>query len=177
MSTPTLAEVRMFAGTFAPRGWHFCDGTLLSIAENDALFALIGTTYGGDGITTFALPDLRGRSAVGTGNGPGLPSILEGERAGVGSATMTVQNMPAHNHLMMASSLPGNSPNPEGFFFATLNDSIGSLTNNGYLNTSDTSMNAHAISTTGSGLPFSIIQPYLGMNFIIALEGIFPSRN
>jgi len=177
MSTPTLGEVRLFAGNFAPRGWHLCDGALLSIAENTALFSLLGTIYGGDGQITFALPDLRGRNAAGTGAGPGLPDMLQGETGGALSETLTVPTMPAHNHLVMASNQPGDNANPSGLYPAALNDPNGTATNNGYTGTPDSALNAGAITPAGGNMPFSTTQPYLGLNFIIAVEGIFPSRN
>jgi microcystin-dependent protein len=178
MTTPTLGEVRIFAGTFAPYGWHFCDGSLIPIANNEALFALLGTIYGGDGITTFALPNLQGRNAAGTGAGPGLPVMDQGETGGAHAQTMTIQNMPSHSHSMGVSNAPGNSVHPEGQYFAELQDSTGTFSVNGYVSgPGDTTMSAHTLSPSGYGAPFSTTQPYLGLNFIIAMEGIFPSRN
>jgi microcystin-dependent protein len=178
MSEPTIGEVRLFAGNFAPRGWMFCAGQLLSISQYEPLYALLGTTYGGDGQTTFALPDLRGRAAAGTGQGPGLPNMPLGQAEGITSEIMTIQNMPMHNHLLHASSTAGDSPSPEGRFPALLNDpNDPTLTNNGYASAPDVNMNANAIGLTGGNTPFSIVQPFLGLNFIIAVEGLFPSRN
>src|SRR3982750_2476369 len=114
MSEPFLAEIIMFGGNFAPRGWAFCSGQILSIAQNTALFALLGTTYGGNGQTTFALPDLRGRAPIGTGQGPGLTNILLGELSGTQSVTLTSQQMPAHNHSVNASATVANTANPTG---------------------------------------------------------------
>lgn len=178
MTTPTMGEVRIFAGTFAPRGWHFCDGSLISIANNEALFALLGTIYGGDGQTTFALPNLQGRNAAGTGAGPGLPIMNQGEVGGAPAQTLTIQNMPSHSHSLGVSNSLGNSANPEGQYFAELNDSTSTFSVNGYVSgPGDTTMSAHTLSSSGFGMPFSKTQPYLGLNFIIAMEGIFPSRN
>lgn len=181
MTTPMIAEIRMFAGNFAPRGWAFCQGQILSIAQNTALFSLLGTTYGGNGTTTFALPDLRGRVPVGTGQGPGLPAINLGEMSGSPTHTLISTEMPAHTHAAQvtiktnngagSSSSPGNS-----FPAASANrDSIySSTTDNSTLNAGATQV---TVGNTGGSQPFSIMQPYLGMNFIIALEGVYPSRN
>src|SRR5690242_20434903 len=119
----TIAEIRMFAGNFAPRGWAFCQGQILSIAQNTALFSLLGTTYGGNGQTTFGLPDFRGRTAVGTGQGPGLPSITLGELAGEPTHTLIITEMPAHNHATQtqvnANSAEGTAFTPTGGIWAT----------------------------------------------------------
>lgn len=177
-----IAEVKMFAGNFAPRNWAFCQGQIMSIAQNTALFSLLGTTYGGNGQTTFGLPDFRGRVAVGTGQGPGLPVVQLGEMAGTNSTTLLVTNMPAHNHpITGTATLKGNndaanSSDPTGRYLAASNiytNQNGDLAN----------MNAGAVSLslssgpTGGNQPFSIMQPYLGMNYVICLTGIFPSRN
>lgn len=177
-----IAEIRMFAGNFAPRSWAFCQGQTMSIAQNTALFALIGTIYGGNGQTTFALPDFRGRVAVGTGQGPGLPNVIQGEMAGVNNATLLINNLPAHNHpvtgtaTLKANNDAPNSTDPTGRYLAASNvytNQAGDIAN----------MNAGAIGLAltsgiaGNNQPFSIMQPYLGMNYIICLEGIFPSRN
>lgn len=175
----TIGEIRLFAGTFAPRNWAFCQGQLMSIAQNTALFSILGTNYGGNGSVTFGLPDLRGRVPVGTGSGPGLPAVALGEMAGTPSTTLLSVNLPAHNHLMLASNQLGGSTDPAGNFPAVLNDAsgTGSIPNNGYLATANTMMNAQAISVTGNNAPINIMQPYLGMNYIICMYGIFPSRN
>jgi microcystin-dependent protein len=180
MATPFLAEIVLFAGNFAPRGWAFCQGQILSIAQNTALFSLLGTTYGGNGQTTFALPDLRGRVPVGTGQGPGLPSVNLGQVSGEPTHTLIVTEMPAHNHTaqvqLNAASGGGNSASPAGNVPAasTARDSI-------YSNTSDTTMAANGgqvtVGIAGGSQPHNNMQPYLGLNYIIAVEGIFPSRN
>ncbi len=169
-----LAEIRMFAGNFAPRGWAFCQGQILSIAQNTALFSLLGTTYGGDGRTTFALPDLRSRTAVGTGQGPGLSSYTLGQAGGVESVTLIPGNLPAHSHTIGANTGPGTSGSPAGNVMATAQDP----NRNGlslYAAAPNASMAATGV--TGSSSPLSILQPYLAMNHIICMEGIYPSRN
>ena len=176
----TIAEIRLFAGNFAPRNWAFCAGQIMSIAQNTALFSLLGTTYGGNGQTTFALPDLRGRVPVGTGQGPGLSNITLGEVSGTPTVTLLTTQIPAHNHPvtgslnMGAKNGAGNSISPTGNYPAQ-----GAA--NAYSTTQDAQMAAlnGSITTgpTGGSQPFSIMPPYLGMNYVICLFGIFPSRN
>ncbi|PYT00799.1 MAG: phage tail protein [Acidobacteria bacterium] len=176
MSEPFLGEIVMFAGNFAPRGWAFCQGQLLSIAQNTALFSILGTTYGGNGQTTFALPDFRGRVPMGTGQGPGLSPRTLGEESGTETVTLLSTQMPAHTHTasaqLHASTLAADDTLPAGNFPAD---------GGSYRTTTDTTMNANAVTVTngisGGSQPFSIVQPYLVINFIIAIEGIFPSRN
>ncbi|MDQ3278661.1 MAG: tail fiber protein [Bacteroidota bacterium] len=174
-----IAQIILFAGNFAPRGWAFCQGQLLSIAQNTALFALLGTTYGGNGQTTFALPDLRGRVPVGPGQGPGLSIINLGQVGGTETTTLLTTNMPAHNHTVSvtprAVSDAGDTSDPTNAYPA----------NSGALDreykASGTFVNMGAATATsgiaGGSQPFSIRNPYLGMNYIICMEGIFPSRN
>ena len=174
----TIAEIRMFAGTFAPRNWAFCAGQLLSISQNTALFSILGTTYGGNGQTTFALPDFRGRVAVGTGQGPGLSNISLGEVAGSPSVTLTSQQMPIHSHLVAANSNNANDSLPTNSYLASAiipTDSNKSVSV--YSNATDGTMNPGMIKNSGGSQPFGIMPPYLGMNYIICLFGIFPSRN
>ena len=161
----------MFAGNFAPRAWAFCQGQIMSIAQNTALFSLLGTTYGGNGQTTFALPDFRGRTAVGTGQGPGLPNITLGEVDGNNSVTLTTGNLPAHNHQLLGYEGDGNQTKPDGALCATANANIYAVPG------ATAQMNAKGIGMTGNNQPFNITNPYLGMNYIICLEGIYPSRN
>lgn len=186
MSTePFIGEIKTFGFGFAPRGYATCQGQLLSIASNTALFSLLGTTYGGNGQTTFALPDLRGRVAVGQGNGPGLTPIVMGQIAGTETVTLIAANLPPHIHpatatsALFAEGLPGDSSNPTGKMLAGIT--------NGYL-TPDVNPNkqlsTEAITTTvtvgpntGGPTPLPVRDPYLGLNYSIALEGIFPSRN
>ncbi len=176
MSEPFLAEIIMFAGNFAPRGWAFCQGQILSIAQNTALFSLLGTTYGGNGQTTFALPDLRGRVPVGTGQGPGLPNVNLGDPAGEPTHTLIITEMPAHNHVAQAASNSGagNSASP-GNTWAT-----STARDNVYRNEApDGAMAANTVTVgvAGGSQPHNNMQPYLGINFIIAIEGLYPSRN
>lgn len=171
---PFLAEIVMFGGNFAPRGWAYCDGQLLSINANQALFALLGTTYGGDGRTTFALPDLRGRNPIHPGQGPGLSSIKLGQRGGAETHVMTVNQMANHNHLgsIKVSNLPADDDTPG------TGVSIGKaeIFVEGAPNT-DLAMGSVTLDNAGGQQPFSIRNPFLGINYIIALQGVFPSRN
>lgn len=174
MSTPYLGEIRMFGGSFAPVGWAFCAGQLLAISENDALFALIGTTYGGDGQSTFALPDLRGRAPVHQGQGPGISqNYTIGETGGVEAVTLTPQQMPTHNHNFNATQEIGQNGQPGNGFFAQV--STGQL----YHEPFDplVALNAGVLQSVGGSQPHENMQPYLAISFIIALEGIFPSQN
>jgi microcystin-dependent protein len=174
-----IGEIRMFGGNFAPGSWNFCDGSLQSIAIYTALFSIIGTIYGGDGQQTFALPDFRGRIPVGTGQGPGLPRYDLGEVSGTENATLTSQTMPMHTHSTSISiRIPAFSEqggaDPNGAILASVN--------NAYTNTSTDSALAPfsspvTLQPVGQGIPFSIMQPYLALNYIICMEGIFPSRN
>ena len=176
MATGYIAEIRMFAGNFAPRGWAFCDGQLLSIAQNTALFSILGTTYGGDGRQTFALPDFRGRAPVhaGASQGPGLSSYVLGQQGGTEAVALSVPQLPAHGHLVNAVASGGNQASPTGNLPAI--ESTG--TSLDYSNSaSNAQMHAGMINSTGSGQPHSNVPPYLCVNFIIALQGIFPSRN
>jgi microcystin-dependent protein len=177
----TLAEIRMFGGNFSPRGWQFCNGQLLSIAQWTAVFALVGTIYGGDGQVTFGLPDFRGRAAVGTGNGAGLTSVQLGEMSGFNTSTLLTTNLPAHNHQLTGNiNMPclndqGTSPNPGGNFPAS------SAPAKYYASTNDAIMGNIPINLptalAGSSSPVSVLQPYTGINFVICVEGIFPSRD
>ena len=178
----TIGEIRMFAGNFAPRNWAFCQGQLLPISQNTALFSILGTTYGGNGQTTFALPNFSSREAVGVGQGPGLSAISLGESAGTENTTLTVNQIPAHTHTATPAGLtlgskaerPGTTDTPVSNYFSILTGS------NLYSSTQDVSManmNAPALSPTGASQPFAQRAPYLGMNHIICMFGIFPSRN
>lgn len=172
MSEPFIGEIVMFAGNFAPRGWAFCQGQLLSIAQNTALFSILGTTYGGNGQTTFALPDLRGRVPVGQGQGPGLSQYTLGQLSGSETVTLLQTQMPAHGHFVACSSDDATSGDPSANFPSAFPQKI-------YANaaTPGKTMNAAMIAQTGGSQPHTNIQPYLCINFIIAIEGIFPSRN
>jgi microcystin-dependent protein len=184
MSEPFLGQIQTFAFNFAPRGWMLCDGQLLAIQQNTALFSLIGTTYGGNGTTTFALPDLRGRMMVHQGSGPGLPTVVMGESAGNTQQTLLISNMPAHNHMLNASTTAADGSTPANTFLALANgaDNLGNpLTVQIYgpapAAPANTTMNPGAIGMTGGSLPFSIMPPFLVINICIAVQGIFPSRN
>ena len=168
-----LGEIRMFAGNFAPTGWAFCQGQLLPIAQNQALFSLLGTTYGGDGRTSFALPDLRGRVPVGFGQGPGLSNRVIGEQFGSELVTLNINQMPSHNHTVNAVTTEGNQNLPTNSLPAntkTLDKEYSNANAN-------TTMKATMVNPTGGSQPFGVSQPSLGVNFIIALQGIYPSRN
>lgn len=169
ITDPTLAEITMFGGNFNPRSWANCDGQLLSIAQNSALFSLLGTTYGGDGRTSFGLPDLRSRVPMHTGNGPGLTNRPMGQEGGSETNTISVAQMPAHGHLINAKE-EGNAADPNGSFIAGSGfNSFGTV--------SDVTMAANSISNTGGGQAVNNIQPFTVVRFIIATQGTFPSRN
>lgn len=166
MAQPYVGEIRMFAGNFAPAGWMFCEGQLLPISENETLFQLIGTTYGGDGQSTFALPDLRGRIPLHFGNGFTLA-----QTGGVESVTLTVNQIPIHNHVPIANSSPGNEPSPVNNTWAAQ-----SVVNPYFNDVPDTLLGTPSMSVTGGSQPHSNFQPYLCVDFIISLFGIFPSQ-
>ena len=191
MSQPYLGMIILVGFNFAPRGWAFCNGQLLPINQNTALFSLLGTQYGGNGQTTFALPDLRGRVPLGFGQGPGLSNYSQGQVGGVETVTLTINQMPIHTHVIAPGSLAatprvknaaGNRQTPVGNVpaieaagvTATYSDQV-----------PDASMGAGAITisgaptaaNTGAGQPLQVLQPYVGMNYCIALEGIFPSQS
>lgn len=170
---PFLGQVQIFGFNFAPRGWAFCDGTLLAISTNTALFSLLGTVYGGNGVTTFALPDLRGRTPIHPGQGPGLSPIVQGEMSGGESVTLLISNMPAHNHIVMANSNNATEDEPGS------NVHFGSTSVPIYTKGSPGNVPLAPDSTTmtGGSVPVGIRNPYLGIYYSIALQGIFPSRN
>ncbi|WP_426756414.1 phage tail protein [Myxococcus sp. Y35] len=174
MSEPFIGQIMMFAGNFPPRGWAFCQGQLLSIAQNTALFSILGTTYGGNGQTTFALPDLRGRYPMQPGQGPGLSPRTLGEQGGSETVTLLANQMPAHNHSLNVSSQQGDTETPVGTVLAADNNAT-------ILNYRaapiDGTMNPAAIGAAGGSQPHNNMSPFLCINFIIALEGIYPSRN
>jgi len=174
MSDPFIAEIVMFGGNFAPRSWAFTDGQLLAISSNTALFSLIGTTYGGDGRTTMQLPDLRSRSPVHAGDGPGLQPIRLGQKGGTEQFTITTANLPSHSHSLMAERGPASSPSPD-------NAMIASHPVNAYKPYNSANgefiMASQSVSNTGSGQSVNKVSPYTAVNFIIALFGIYPSRS
>ncbi len=180
MSEPFIAEIRIFAGNFAPRSWAFCNGQLLPVSQNTALFSLIGTTYGGDGRTTTALPNMQGRAPMHPGRGPGLTSRRLGQRTGVEQVTLSEAQMPNHTHSVSADAEAGgtfgggaDTQSPigahlgntvaAGEFFATGNP--------------DVSMSSNALNNTGGSQPHNNMQPFLAINYIIALQGLYPSRS
>ena len=179
MATPFLGEIRMFGGNFAPSGWTLCNGALLSISQNTALFALLGTTYGGDGVQTFALPNLQCRSPVGQGSGLGLTPRVIGEVGGEEQVTITTTTMPGHNHTFNASTvtanavtignavLPGAPPSPGHLYIANTGSPPPKFGN----------LNAQSIGISSGGVPHNNIMPTLCVTFIIALQGVFPTRN
>ena|ERR1035437_7943004 len=174
MASPFLGEIRMFGGNFAPRGWAFCNGQLMSISQNTALFSLLGTTYGGNGTSNFALPNLQSRVPVHWGTGAGLSSYVIGQQAGQENVTLLQSQMPAHTHLLNAVTSGGNQASPTGNFPAV--ESTGTSLNYSS-GPADTTMNPAAVANAGQSLPVPVVQPYLAVSFIIALAGIFPSRN
>jgi microcystin-dependent protein len=177
---PFLGQIQPFGFNFAPRGWALCDGQILPIAQNTALFSLIGTIYGGNGVSNFALPDLQGRMMVHQGNGPGLPPVVIGEAAGSPQQTLLISNMPAHSHMLNASTTAAAGSTPTNAFLANANgaDNQGNpVTVQIYGPTADTTMNPGSIGLAGSSVPFSIMPPFLVISVCIALQGIFPSRN
>ena len=166
MSTPILGEIRMFGFSFAPRGWAFCDGQLLPIAQNTALFSLLGTTYGGDGQVTFALPDLSGRMPMHRSS-----TFIQGQKAGTVNETLTVQQVPSHRHAIKTNAAAGTFAQPGGHVIATGpgKDFSGSA--------DSTKLKADSVATTGGGQSHNNMPPYLAIVFCIALQGIYPSRN
>jgi microcystin-dependent protein len=203
---PLIGEIKMFAGEFAPRGWLFCQGQLLPIAQNTALFSILGTTYGGDGRTTFALPDLRGRVAMGEGNGPDLTPRRLGQKSGVEEVVLNIYHMPSHTHRasftatndpevttkVNAHNGEGNVDNAKDAYFATGGSSDGRTTilnKHGYSTSKDVTMKSDvvevsvsktegtvSVSNTGGGEGLYNMQPYSVINYIIAVEGVFPPR-
>ena len=169
---PLLGSIMLFAGTFAPRGWAFCNGQLLPISQNSALFSIIGTIYGGDGRTTFALPDLRGRAPVGAGQGPGLSNYPIGQKTGSEQTFLTTANLPSHTHSLRGSSSPGTSNTPDGNVPAVNRDGILH-----YGSSADVNMGSAGVTSTGGNQPVNNIQPVLGLHYCIALQGVFPSRS
>jgi len=165
MSEPFLSEIRIFSFAFAPKGWALCNGQLLPINQNQALFALLGTTFGGDGRVTFALPNLQARMPIHVGSGFSL-----GQSAGEPAHTLNISEIPAHTHVPTASNGAASQPVPAGNFWASGNQAA-------YASTADTSLNPASIQAVGGSQPHQNMPPFLALNFGIALQGIFPSRN
>jgi len=188
MSQPLIGEIKLFAGNFAPRTWAFCEGQLLAISSHSALFSILGTTYGGDGRSTFALPDLRGRAAIAPGSGPGLPTYRLGQRSGSPTNTLTANQLPSHTHAAAGttkvSNADGTTNNPEGKVLATgkaVVDRSTSFNANIYGDASNANMAVNEVSVTlgntGGNQSINNMQPYLATNYIIALQGLYPSRS
>lgn len=170
-----IGSIFLFAGNFEPANFAFCDGRLMSINQNSALFSILGTTYGGDGRNTFALPDLRGRVAVGVGGFPGGQNWSLGEAQGTNSVTLTQENLAPHSHSVNANNTPGGNTSPSNSVLAEIGTSlppVGPYTQG----SPNTTMSAQSVQPAGSGFPVGIMQPYLGLNYIIALSGYFPPR-
>ena len=175
MADPYIGDIKLFAGNFAPRNWAFCAGQLLSIAQNTALFSILGTTYGGNGTSTFALPDLRGRVSVGMGQGPGLSTIVLGEQAGSNSVTVLNSNMPSHSHSVTVNSDTSNmTTTVTGNYLNGKTESGEPVVSNGSALANATPL---TLGQTGGNIPLNTSPPFLGLSYIIALYGIFPSRN
>lgn len=174
MATPFIGEITLFAGNFAPRNWALCNGQIMSIAQNTALFSILGTTYGGNGQTTFALPDLRSRVPIHAGQGPGLSNYQLGQVGGTENVTLLTSQLPAHSHAVNAVASGGDQASPVGNLPAV--ESTG--TSKDYSSVAATGqMGAGMVANTGGGQPVPVVQPYGCVNYIIALQGIFPSRN
>jgi len=176
MSEPFVGEIRIFSLNFAPRGWAFCNGQILPIAKNTALFSLLGTQYGGDGKTTFALPNLKDSAPLHQGQGPGLSPRTIGEAGGEAAVTLTGSELPAHPHAARCSSVPGLQPGPANNVWSSLpaRPTPPSVYSNAGPNVA---MNPGALAPVGGNQPHNNLSPYLGLNFCIALQGIYPARN
>jgi microcystin-dependent protein len=174
MSDPFVAEIRIFAGNFAPTGWAFCNGQLLPLSQNTALFSLLGTTYGGDGKSTFALPDLQGRAPMHPGQGPGLSLRDLGEPGGQPSVTLLESELPSHTHAKLALNTPAtlSAPSNTAVLARSVNGNAYTVTG-----APDASLAPTAIQPAGGSQPHDNMQPYLVLNFIIALQGVFPPRS
>jgi microcystin-dependent protein len=173
MSDPFIAQIKLFAGNFAPRGYAFCDGQMLSISQHTALFSLLGTTYGGDGRTTFALPDLRSRAPIHEGHGPGLSTRTLGQRGGTETETLSEPKLPSHNHTVKATSDPATDRKGAGKVLAN------SGSERAYAPVSATpavNLSTESLKAVGGGQTHDNMRPFIGINHIIALTGTFPSR-
>ncbi len=168
---PYIGEIRIFAGTYAPEGWLFCQGQTLSVAQYQALFAVIGNTYGGDGKKTFALPDLRGRVPIAQGQGSGLSKRELGKAGGEPTVTLSISQIPTHNHHAKGTKTAGTNSSPANGVWARIPGV------NLYADNPKEPLNANALLPTGNSQPHNNMQPYLGINFIIAVEGEFPTRS
>ena len=175
MSNPFVAEIRIFSGNFAPKGWALCDGQLLPISQNTALFSLLGTTYGGDGKSNFALPNLQGSAPMQAGQGPGLSLRDLGETAGEQTVTLLQTEMPAHSHPALAATTGGGVTSPQNNAWAS--GLKGHAPAYSTVSNNTAQMNPFATTIAGGNLPHNNMPPYLGLTFIIALQGVFPARS
>lgn len=177
---PYIGEIRMFGGNFAPQGWNFCDGSLLSIVEYDTLFQLINTTYGGDGQSTFSVPDLRGRVPLNQGTGPGLFNYTIGQIGGVEQVALITQQLPVHNHALVAAGTPGDTNIPSSTSVPAFMGPTGETRTNTYITydgSTQVTLAGGSIGVAGASQAHSNIQPTLAINYIISLFGIYPSQN
>jgi len=175
MANPFVAEIRIFAGNFAPKGWALCNGQLMPISQNTALFSLLGTTYGGDGKSNFALPNLQGSAPMQQGQGPGLSLRDLGETGGEQTVTLLQTEMPSHPHTAQASSAGGLATPVNNSWGGSLKGQVGAYAASAP--NTNVPMNPFALSISGGNLPHNNMQPYLGLTFIIALQGVFPARS
>ena len=175
MSEPFTAEIRIFAGNFAPRGWAFCNGQLLPLAQNTALFSLIGTTYGGDGRTTTALPNLQGRAPMHPGRGPGLTSRRLGQKGGTETVTLSEAQMPSHTHTPKVTLQPANEDDPSPNHYLGGGATAATMIYGPATSTLDGK--TYPLPNVGGSQPHNNLQPFIAMNFIIALVGLYPSRS
>ena len=172
MADPFVAEIRIFPFTFAPKGWAFCDGQLLPLSQNTALFSLLGTTYGGNGQSNFALPDLQGAAVMHPGQGQGLSPRVLGQTGGSRTVTLIQSEIPQHTHVLNAQNAPGDTSSPGGAAYARAIGATPYQPPGG----AQVAMAAQAVSIAGSSIPHNNMQPYLTLNFCIALQGVFPPR-
>lgn len=167
-----IGEIRIVGFNFEPKNWAFCDGRILPIAQNTALFSILGTTYGGNGTTTFALPDLRGRAPIHSGQGQGLSPMTLGSMSGNSTVTLTQANLPSHTHIINATTADGNTGNPQNAIPANTK-----LLDKEYTNSpANTNMSQNMVQPSGQNLPVNNMQPYTGMNYVICLYGVYPPR-
>lgn len=171
MAEPFIGEIRLFSGAFVPRGWAPCDGRLLQIAQNQALFSILGALYGGDARVTFGLPDLRGRAAVSFGAGPGLTEAIQGAQFGTETTALLPAQMPPHTHALTVAGAPADARSPTAGPLAVANEPTYSA------GPPDTALAANALGPAGGGQPHPNMPPFLALQYMIALEGIFPARN
>lgn len=177
MAEPFVGEIKMFAGNFAPRNWAFCDGQLLAISQNDALFSLLGTIYGGDGRTTFGLPDMRGRIPLHQGTGPGLSPRKIGDKTGTERETLTINQMPSHKHTFQASANPADAGYPAAAVVADTDTTAIYYNHDIAAVDPDTAFPDNTLSNTGGSQAHNNVMPFLCIHYIIALYGIYPSRS